>query len=256
MRARRLDMRSRAIWLIGLAVLAGVAGVLTFPWSQAQPTTPPRELPAEILKLPAADPASGVRPVTNTGTPAAEGKVAAPARPKSPAPMDRFRDFNALPLLTRQMVLSTQRGMEWLYRVNQPNGRFMHGYLPALNQAMEGDHFLRQAAATFALARAARFSGDERHAVHAGQAILALLAETKVDPSTPAVRLPVTPSVMCNRLAAAGYVVMAICELPEADADLVAKAEGLCEFIRAQQKPDGSLHYTDNPDEDATKIDP
>ena len=46
-------MRSRAFWLIGLAVLAATVGTLTFPWSHGQPTVPPRPLPPEILNPPA-----------------------------------------------------------------------------------------------------------------------------------------------------------------------------------------------------------
>ena len=238
-------MRSRAFIFVVLGVLGALAGVATFSGSNAQPPIPPKTLPPDLLKQPA-PPAADVRPVA----------AAAPARAKPPAAMDRFRDLRTLPVVTKDMVLSAQRGMEWLNRFNQPNGRFLHGYLPALNQAMEGDHFLRQANAAFALARAARFTGDDKHTMRAGQAILTLLAETRIDPATPGLRVPSAPSMICNRLAAAGFLVMAISELPDAESDLTAKAEELCQFIRAQQQADGSLHYTDTAGEDASKADP
>jgi hypothetical protein len=59
-----------------------------------------------------------------------------------------------------------------------------------------------------------------------------------------------------NRLGAAGLLVCAIHELPEPKEDILEQAEQLCQFIRTRQKADGSLHYTDNPADDPTKVDP
>jgi hypothetical protein len=71
--------------------------------------------------------------------------------------------------------------MEWLSRdgIHQPNGRFIAGLNPALGKATDDDSFVRQAIATLALARSARLTGDEKHAVRAGQTVLSLLAETR-----------------------------------------------------------------------------
>src|SRR5690606_34185108 len=52
-----------------------------------------------------------------------------------------------LPPLARQFHLSAQRGAAWLYRMNGVKGRFLHGYLPAVQAPLEGDHYLRQACA-------------------------------------------------------------------------------------------------------------
>src|SRR5262249_34344371 len=111
---------------------------------------------------------------------------------------------------------------------------------------MEGDHYLRQAGAAFALARAARFTGDARYAARATQAVLALLGDTTTDPADPQARYTALPTASVNRLGAAGLLVLAIHELPSPQADLLAKSEELCNFIRKQQRPDGSLACADD----------
>src|SRR5689334_17367500 len=78
---------------------------------------------------------------------------------KSPTPTHAaptpVRDWSKLNELQRQMLLHTQRGAEWLYRMNGVKGRFVYGIHPAVADFMEGDDYLRQASAAFALARAA-----------------------------------------------------------------------------------------------------
>jgi hypothetical protein len=147
------------------------------------------------------------------------------------------------------MFLSARRGADWLYRMNGVKGRFLYGYLPALKLEMEGNHYLRQLAAAAALARAGRFTGEERYAVRASQAILALLEETVRESTDPPVRHTALSSVIVNRLGAAGLLVQAIHELPAPQADLLEKAEQLCNYIRAQARPDGSLRCDDAAEE-------
>jgi len=168
--------------------------------------------------------------------------------------------------LQKQMYLSASRGADWLARANRSDGRFVYGYLPALKTNLEGDHYLRQVGAAIALAREARFTGNERHAAIARQAVLTLLLDTTINPQEPGVvaasfsegpasegktKSPVTvrhttlPSTMVNRLAAAGLLVLAINELPSPGEDLLQQSEQLCAFISQQQRADGSLSYTD-----------
>jgi hypothetical protein len=143
--------------------------------------------------------------------------------------------------LQKQILLAGQRGADWMFRMHGVKGRFVPGYLPALKQELEGDDYLRQAGAAFALARAARFTGEERYAVRATQAVLALLDETTVDPGDTTVRYTGLPPALVNRLASAGLLVGAINELPAPQKDLLEKSEQLCHFIRKQARPDGSL---------------
>jgi hypothetical protein len=168
-----------------------------------------------------------------------------PAPPATPQAAKNPRDLASMSPLQRQMYLSAQRGADWLFRANRPDGRFVYGLVPALNAPLEGDHYLRQAGAAAALARAARFFGEERYAARARQAILVLLMDTVVDPDQPTVRYTALPSVVINRLASAGLLVSAIHELPQPGKDLLDQAEQLCEYIRRQQQSDGSLRYCD-----------
>jgi hypothetical protein len=124
-------------------------------------------------------------------------------------------------------------------------GRFVYGYLPALATELEGDHYLRQAGAAFALARAARFTGEERYAARAAQALLALLDDTAPDANDAQVRYTALPPGLVNRLGAAGLLIAAINELPAPERDLLDKSEQLCNYLRRQARPDGSLRLNE-----------
>src|SRR5437660_7751756 len=226
-------MRTRMTWLVVWLVL-GCSGLAALSLTQAQ------DRPVPSFSLPVA-PATG-----NTPRP--------PARPEAEPPA---RDLSKLPPLLQQMYFSAQRGADWLHRSNRPDGRFAYGYLPALKMPLEGDHYLRQLGTAFALARAARFTKDERYTAVARQAVLRLLLDTAVDPSDPQVRATTLPSLVVNRLAAAGLLVLAIHELPAPGDDLLEQAEQLCHFIRKQQRSDGSLSYADHAeDPKAASVDP
>ncbi len=178
----------------------------------------------------------------------AKAEVQTPA--SSPAPRSHVgawdpRDLSKLSDLQKQMYLSAQRGGDWLRRVNGTDGRFLHGWLPDLKAPLEGDHYLRQVGAAFALSRVARFLGDERYTAIARQAVLTLLADTETDAEDPQLRHTSMPSIVVNRLASAGLLVMAINELPSPGEDLQEQSEQLCAFIRKQQGPDGSLSFAD-----------
>lgn len=172
------------------------------------------------------------------------------------APLSRLEPLAAFPQPTQAAVRSVLLGASWLTRTNQPHGRFLYGYRPALRQPMPGDHDLMQARAALALAQAARFTGDDRQAAVASQAILALLAVTRTDPADPNCRVPVQSSRTCNRVGFAAVLAMGIYELPGADPKLLAEAERLGEFLHRQLRTDGSVHYTDGPDDIPTKTDP
>lgn len=178
-----------------------------------------------------------------------QGPAAAPS-PTTDRTKDRpAADLSHMKPLDQQMYRSAQAGADWLFRANRPDGHFDHGYLPALRGTMEGDHYLRQAGAAFALARAARYFGDDRHIAVARQAVLALLLDTTTesigDPKVN-VRHTTPPSVLVNRLASAGLVVLAINELPSPADELLTQSEELCAYIRRHQQADGSLRLTDD----------
>jgi hypothetical protein len=205
-------MRTRIVCLVLLA--AGALAALSFLRGQERPPAPPP---------PAATPA----PRDAAPTPA--------------APLKPVRDFSKLSDLQKQLLLSGQAGADWLFRMNTVKGRFVPGLRPALRAEMDGDAFLPQAGAAFALARAARVLGDERYAARAAQAVLVLLDATAADPKDAKVRYTTPPSSVVNRLGAAGLLVLAVHELPDPQADVLDKAEQFCNYIRRQARADGSL---------------
>ncbi len=176
----------------------------------------------------------------------AQERAPAPASAASatPAPsVPAVLDFHRLPPLQQQLALCAQRGADWLCRANRPDGRFVYGYLPDLKRPLEGEHFLQQAGAALALARAARYTGNGRCAAVARQALLTLLLDTAPDAHEPHLRSTTLPPLMVNPVAAAGLLVAAIHELPAPGEDLLEQGEQLCLFIRSRQRADGSLDY-------------
>lgn len=219
-------MHVRMAWAIRLAVLViGISTALSLTRGQEQSPSAKLAVPQEAAKPP--------QPIQRVSA----------ETPATPA-----RDLSQLPPLQKQIWLSAFRGAEWLYRANGPDGRFTYGLVPALKSPLEGDHFLRQAGAAMALARAARFSRDDRYAARATQAIVALLADTTQDPRDPQVRYTMFPNAAVNRVAAAGMLVLAIHELPAPAADLLARSEQLCNFIHKQRLSDGSLNCAESTD--------
>lgn len=183
-------------------------------------------------------------------TPPVVPSALAPPRAVAPAvPITPSRDLSKLTPLQQDMLLSARRGAEWLCRMNTVKGRFINGLEPALPEVVpDGDNYLRQAGAAFALARAARYLGEDRYTARATQTVLTLLDETVVDPKDPQVRYTSLPSPLVNRLGAAGLLVLAINELPDPQADLLESSEQLCNYMRRQARPDGSLACLDAAD--------
>jgi hypothetical protein len=225
---------------MGRIIAAGLC-LLVVGLALAQTGQPPRTLPQDILNPPGGQiPPNPIQPVSGTRPdPALTGKT--PAR-IALLPTAKLND------LQKQMLNSTQRATVWLTRMHGANGRFVPGWRPDLKTEMEGDSYLRQAGAALALARAARFSGEAELNARATQTLLSLLDETVVDEKSGA-RYTSLPSAAVNRLGAAGLLVAAINELPEPKADLLARSEQLCAYLRTQACPEGWLSFTDTPPE-------
>jgi hypothetical protein len=231
-------MRHRIVLRIALIALAPIAGLATLSLTIGQ--TPPAPKPVTPgLPQPFVDPQ--VKPASaNVPSTAGRPTVAAPASTQGP-------DLAKLPPATRDAYLAAQRGAEWLHRMNLPDGRFVTGWIPALNIPLDGDSFVHQAGATFALAHAAKFFNDERYTLRARQSVLTLMALTRVDPASPGQRTTILPPLVANRMASNGFVLMAMHELPSPAADLLQQGEELCHYIRSRQRGDGSLAVSDDP---------
>ena len=149
-------------------------------------------------------------------------------RPRRRATSPNYTD------LQKDMLLSAQRGADVALPHEHRQGPLRPRTDPALPDAVpEGDSYLRQAGAAFALARSARFLGEDRYTARAAQAVLALLDGTVLAPPTlplppegegrvgEQVRSTIPPSSVVNRLGAAGLLVLAINELPDPQPDLL-----------------------------------
>jgi hypothetical protein len=213
----------------------------------------PLALPFALFALAAVAPGQPPMPPVTPAAATAPAPSTAPAK-AAEAPISRFEPLAAYPLPTQNAVRSILLGSAWLTRMNQPHGRFLYGYRPSLRQPMAGDDDMAQARAALALARAARFTGGGRETAVAGQAILTLLASTKLDPADPECRVPVHRWILCNRVGFASLLALAIYELPDADDKLVGEAERLCGFLRKQLRSDGSVDCTGGAAEDAAKL--
>jgi hypothetical protein len=191
-----------------------------------------------------------------------DGNVPEPQRPEHMPPQGSANaaglNDHAVTPLQKQMFLSLQGGASWLSRAHQVDGHFLFGtsFVPALNTSLEGDDYLQQIAAAFALARAARATGSQEYLAKARQAVTALLLDTVVDPKDPAARYTRLPSAVVNRLAATGLLVMAINELTAPADDLLVQSEQLCAYLRKQQQADGSLCFCDDPAQLRANADP
>lgn len=215
----------------------------------AQPPTPPAALPPSIAPTP-----PGLLPPSITGRPV--GNVTPVASTKLAPSIERFeKNPRAYPAETLQCVQCTRAASAWLVRMNQSDGRFLPGVNPALARPLDSLNELNQAYACWGLCRTARFTGDDKIAACASQAVLALLTLTKTDAQDAACRVPTVDSNRCNRVGLASILVLCIHELPNADAALTAEAGKLAAYLRKQLRADGSVQYGDGA-EPATKTDP
>jgi hypothetical protein len=216
-----------------LAIVGTGVGLLGV--AQTPPPKPPELLPPSISGRPH-------EPVTPTAatTPAVN-------------PIDRFR-VPGYPQETLAAVESVQDAANWLTRMCKADGRVVAGIDPVLKREVPGSD-LAQAFACRALARAARFAGDDKTAAAASQCCLTLLTLTKPDEKTPTVRVPTLAADRGNKVGFAALLAAAIYDLPTPDAKLVAEADGLCQFLYSRLRSDGSVHYTEGTDPPA-KTDP
>jgi hypothetical protein len=243
-------MRNGMAWLVCVLVFA-VGGLATWSLTRGQsPTDPP------------SSPAASSEPTSGTPAPVTPPAVAVPAvsdpaslvpnvaGSREPAPADDFG-------LRKQIEYSMGSGAMWLFRMNTVKGRFLSGFLPSVNAVMEGDNFLSQAGAALTLARIARYSGDKGYAARATQAVLSLLDDTETldDHGVTLRHMAPLLSSSANGLGAAGLLVAAVNELPAPQEDLLKKSEELCAWLRKQQRPDGSLTWTEG-DEKTAGADP
>ena len=178
----------------------------------------------------------GTRPSCSTPT---AGGCEASCATRGQANFARFDEMAIFPEANLPGYPAWQR----MASARQPGRRPFHSRLcAALRTQLEGDSYLRQAGAAMALAKAARYFGDEQAAALARQAMLTLLEDTALEnPKNATVRVCTLPAAMANSLGASAALVQAIYELPAPADDLIDQAGQLCNGIRKSQRADGSL---------------
>lgn len=201
----------------------------------AQPPQPPALLPPSV-----------------TGKPHEPLTPVAASTPKA-VPADRFKTPGQT-AETLAAVESAKEAAGWLTRMSKADGRFVSGIDAGLGREIPGDDFA-QACAALALARAAKFTGDEKATAAASQACLTLLTLTKTDAKDDSMRVPTLAADRGNKVGFVAALAMAIYDLPAPDAKLVAEADKLTKFLFTRLRTDGSVHYTDG-DANPTKTDP
>lgn len=158
------------------------------------------------------------------------------------------RDLSQKSPSERNIYVGAFRAMEWLHKANKADGRFVYGFLPALRAPMEGDSYLDQVGACYALGRASKYFGDDRSAAVAKQALLTLLLETAVDPQNPQVRRTAASDDVLHRVASSGMLLTAIHAQPNPASDLLQSADQIAAHLERQLAPDGSFRWgTDDP---------
>jgi hypothetical protein len=184
--------------------------------------------------------------IATAQTPQPDPKVkqATLVAPAKSAPLTP-RDISKLPENAQAIGFGAERAMDWLKRAVKPDGRFVYGFQPALRVQLDGDNFPSQAGAVFALARSARYFRDEGATAKARHVLLTLKLETMLDPDdkTGSIRYTAAPPSAVDRLSSHGLLISAIHSLDSAEKckDLLDGADQLCNYLRLQQRPDGSL---------------
>lgn len=145
-------------------------------------------------------------------------------------------------LENRAIHSAATRGARWLESTQRPDGLFVYGWIPSLNQPIQEDNQLRQAGAAAALARAAAVTRDESMMTAARQAIIVLLATyTEPDPDRPDEIRPTIRTIEQHPLGFAALTLLAISELPNPGETLVRQSHLLANYIATRQLADGTF---------------
>ena len=195
----------------------------------AQNPEPPRALPPGI---------------TGTATAGALTPVRGDQQAAS-VPMTRFTGKpHEFPVETMAAVESVKLGSDWLFRMNQPGGRFAQGLNPTLRQWVEDSHdALRQGLAVRGYVAAARFTGDERHLARAAGGVLTLLTLTKAEADGS--RSANFTADRGNKAIFAALTILSIHELPSVGPDQLVQADALAARLATLIQPSGVIEITD-----------
>lgn len=148
-------------------------------------------------------------------------------------------------IFCQSLYNSAKRGARWLQRSQRPDGLFVYGWIPCLNEPLPEENYLRQAGAAAALARTAAVTRDAELTQAALRAVRALLTSlTVVDRADPGRRRPRLPPAEAHPIGLTALILLAVAELPAPTDDVLEPGEQLARFLVARQRPDGSFNLT------------
>ena len=99
-------MRSHVIGRIALIIVGGLAGAATMSWTSGQTPLPPRDLPPNLKAFDVKSTPPIVQPVIGINTSAAPKAVVPVPKQHAVVAFDRFRNLEAVPEPTRQLLHS------------------------------------------------------------------------------------------------------------------------------------------------------
>ena len=195
---------------------------------------------------------SGAWPVCAGAQTQADDRVTIPifGAAKDAGPKDAFG---------ARVHLAAMCGASWLVRNQRPTGRYLYRRFTAVNRIDEQDNYLRQAGCAYAVARAGRYSGDDRYTLSAKIAIRALLGVTQWDrgrrvlSAVPATLIDRTGQVVPghvlgpgNRFGGSALLLLAMSELDD-PSEFANEMVGLSRFLEGRQDPLGWFRVGDRP---------
>ena len=185
-----------------------------------------------------AQPAPGLLPPSVTGKPL--DKVTHTSAVVAKAfPMDRFKTAGQTAEAMTALD-SCREAAGWLGRMSKVDGRVVAALDATLQRELQGSD-VAQAQACLAMARYAKFSGDDKLTAAASQLCLTLLAGCKPSAKDESIRVPSVADEDGQRVLHAAYLCMAICELPNPEAKLIVEANKLGRFLYTTLREDGSV---------------
>ncbi len=185
-----------------------------------------------------AQPTPGLLPPSVTGKPL--DKVTPTSAVVAKAfPIDRFKTAGQSAEAMTALD-SCREAAGWLGRMSKVDGRVVAALDATLQRELQGSD-VAQAQACLAMARYAKFSGDEKLTAAASQLCLTLLSTCKVDAKDATMLVPSIVVEDGQRALLASYLCMAICELPNPEAKLLMEANKLARFLYTTLREDGSV---------------
>ena len=144
------------------------------------------------------------------------------------------KDLATLPPLTKQMVLTSRRGADWLSRMNSVKGLFSPGIDPAIREQATDEGMLRQIGSAWTLNRAAQAFGEAKYEARALQTMLCALEETVIDSTDPKGRHTSVPQVLMPRIFGTALLALALVDQPAPPADMIERSEELVHYLRRE----------------------